>query len=380
MKYSVIFFLSLLFSCKKEVKHVTPPINKNIEVVTPISEQIPNTLPTEVKYPTWLTDIYEIDDEYSQYKITNFKTLNDSITYCVYDQFDGVCLVQSLATQLNKEELDIIEIGNECDHEQSIPNYTWMGYQFENDKSLTITEYTQSVHDSVIGPDGHILDKYSLEELKTKVDSSKTIVKINNLGKILISINPKTFYVDQDEVGEYKPLLNNIEIKDTLDYSPEFIKELNNSDIKYVSLVDDMFIIENRDTIYFPEHPKMNQRITLTGKKDNLAIALTVNRINFTTINYRLEMVEFGKANFRVTGQASISPQFYLGSESDESSISGISYFSDLYSDTNNSCYTYIRLGKEEDSGKYLLGKLIKNCNNKIRNIDLDNFPSLVEK
>jgi hypothetical protein len=39
-----------------------------------------------------------------------------------------------------------------------------------------------------------------------------------------------------------------------------------------------------------------------------------------------------------------------------------------------------ISLGKEEESGNHLLGKIIKNCNDKIKDITLDNFPTLIEK
>lgn len=91
-------------------------------------------------------------------------------------------------------------------------------------------------------------------------------------------------------------------------------------------------------------------------------------------------MVEFGKTNYTTKGIASIADGSHLGEESDESSISGLSYSSEQYIDTKEDCYTYIRLGKEEKSGNYLLGKIIKNCNNKIKDIDLDNFPTLIEK
>jgi hypothetical protein len=91
-------------------------------------------------------------------------------------------------------------------------------------------------------------------------------------------------------------------------------------------------------------------------------------------------MVEFGKASYNYKGQADLNPRFYFGAETDESSLSGISYLSTEFSDSRDSCYTYIRLGREEDSGPYLLGNIKKNCNGKIQDIGLDNFPTLIEK
>ena len=86
----------------------------------------------------------------------------------------------------------------------------------------------------------------------------------------------------------------------------------------------------------------------LTAKKNELAVALTVERINLTSIDYRLEIVEFGNSSLTENGKAHLSPHFHLGSDTDESSISGISYLSTEYINSKDSCYTYIRLGKKK--------------------------------
>jgi hypothetical protein len=169
-------------------------------------------------------------------------------------------------------------------------------------------------------------------------------------------------------------------IKDSSDYSNSFLKEMEKQGMNNISLVDSFLILGQTDTVTFPQTPKIGTKTILTAKKGELAIALTVNRINQTTIDYKIEMVEFGNASYNYEGQADLNPRFYFGAETDESSLSGISYLSTQFSDSQDSCYTYIRLGKEEDSGPYLLGKLIKNCNGKLRNIDLEDFPTLVEK
>ena len=169
-------------------------------------------------------------------------------------------------------------------------------------------------------------------------------------------------------------------IKDSADYSTSFLNKMKKSGMKNVSLVDSFLILGQTDTVTFPQTPQIGKRTVLTAKKDELAIALTIERINQTTIDYKIEMVEFGNASYNHKGQADLNPRFYFGAETDESSLSGISYLSTEFSDSRDSCYTYIRLGREEDSGPFLLGKIIKNCNGKLQDIRLDNFPTLIEK
>lgn len=165
-------------------------------------------------------------------------------------------------------------------------------------------------------------------------------------------------------------------VKNKNDYSATFLSDLRKSMFKKVKLLDSLLIIEDSDTIYFPSLPAFGESVLYTGKKDKLAIALTVTRKNYTTVNYKLEMVEFGKASFNKTGEANVSSSFYLGSESDEDAETGEFYFVDEYSshDADN-CYIHIRISDEMKRCK-----LIKTCNGKIRDIDLDNFPALVEK
>jgi hypothetical protein len=170
-------------------------------------------------------------------------------------------------------------------------------------------------------------------------------------------------------------------IKNKTGYSEKFIEGLRKqSGYKKFELLGNRMIIDGKDTAAFPETPMIGEKFKLTGLRDNVAIALIIKRINYTTIEYSIEMVEFGKANHFEKGQASISPVFFLGSESDESSRSGNAYFAtEFFDEKENDCRTSIRLGKE-DERHALLGKLIKNCNGKIKDITLDNFPTLIEK
>ena len=169
-------------------------------------------------------------------------------------------------------------------------------------------------------------------------------------------------------------------VKNKSDYSEKFINGLKKMNaFGDFELIDNFLILNNKDTIEFPNRPEIDKWIVLTARKDNLAIALKVKRINQVSIEYRIEMTEFGKASYNSNGIAEISSGFFLGSESDTYEVTGNSYFSTSYQDENNKCFTYIRLGTQDEKS-YLLGKIIKNCNGKIKEINLKNFPVLREK
>jgi hypothetical protein len=170
-------------------------------------------------------------------------------------------------------------------------------------------------------------------------------------------------------------------IKNKADYSEKFIQGLKELGYEKFELNDSLLLINAKDTAYFPKTPKIGKQIVLTGKKGNLAITLTVKRINYTTVDYKIEMVEVGKTSHNQSGQADIISSFFYGAESDKSEKSGLVYFVTEFTEyRDKDCYTYIRLGYEEETGPYLLGKLIKNCNGEIMDIDLHNFTTLVEK
>lgn len=195
----------------------------------------------------------------------------------------------------------------------------------------------------------------------------------------------KTVSVDSLDMGKDEMPTNKIEtkivVKNKADYSEKFIQGLRELGYKKIELKDSLLLINGKDTAYFPETPKIGKHIVLTGRKGNLAIALTLKRINYTTVNYKIEMVEFGKTSHNQSGQADIISSFFFGAESVESEKTGIGYFVTKFTEyKDKDCYTFIQLGYEEETGPYLLGKLKKNCNGKIMDIDLDNFTTLIEK
>ncbi|ASS49139.1 MAG: hypothetical protein A3D31_04575 [Candidatus Fluviicola riflensis] len=170
-------------------------------------------------------------------------------------------------------------------------------------------------------------------------------------------------------------------VKNEADYSKAFLEGLRKSTgFRKFNLRDSLFIINDQDTVLFPESVKIGDEIQFTGRKDELAIALRVKRINYTTVSYVLEMVEFGNTSHNQKGTADLSSGFFLGSESIQDD-EGELYFVDEYSDEKSeACNFQIRIGRDEKRGNALFVKIAKSCNGKIRNINMDNFPMLLEK
>jgi len=194
------------------------------------------------------------------------------------------------------------------------------------------------------------------------------------------TVSVDSLNVDKNEVPSNKKETE-IVIKNKSDYSEKFIQGIKELGNEKFELKDSLLLINDKDTAYFPETPKIGKQIVLTGRKGNLAIALTVKRINYTTVDYKIEMVEFGKTSHNQSGQADIISSFFFGAESDVSEKTGIGYFVTEFTEyKDKGCYTYIRLGHKEETEPYLLGKLKKNCNGKIMDIDLENFTTLIEK
>lgn len=200
------------------------------------------------------------------------------------------------------------------------------------------------------------------------------------------TINPEKPHAEFRQLDSKTPSTDpprkaTVVVKNAADYSKAFIDGLREStSFRKFNLYDSMLVIDNRDTVLFPGSVKIGDEIQFTGRKDDLAIALRIKRINYTTVSYNLEMVEFGKTNHFQKGTADLSSGFFLGSESIQDD-QGELYFVDEYSDEKSeSCNFQIRIGADEKRGNALFVKIAKRCNGKIRNITMDNFPMLLEK
>lgn len=199
---------------------------------------------------------------------------------------------------------------------------------------------------------------------------------VRNILRILIGLNfmPSIYsqHVDKNETPLHE---TEIIIKNKSDYSASFILGLKELGYQKMELKDSLLIIDQTDTVQFSQTPKIGESSVYTGKLDNLAISVTVKRSNYTTVDYQIEMIEFGKTSHIQTGQADINSAFFFGPESNIDEQTGEGYFVTEYTDNRADCATHIRIGDENE-----LAKIIKYCNGNLKDITLDNFTTLHKK
>ncbi|MBL4753379.1 MAG: hypothetical protein JKY52_07285 [Flavobacteriales bacterium] len=155
--------------------------------------------PVDLKYPEWLTSLYpnNLQEEYRTLaqEITLFERVNDSVTFCIINQKDGVCLRSILAVLINERGVGNMVIGHSCDHDQSRPEYTWKEYSVESAYTLRTTEYKESVHDSLIDENG--LMKVEYDDVNKTVDTSIQVFLVTQIGEIT------EIRIWQEVVGKY---------------------------------------------------------------------------------------------------------------------------------------------------------------------------------
>lgn len=208
--------------------------------------------------------------------------------------------------------------------------------------------------------------KNSVNETQNNLDSSVSIKRDSSYSK-----NSTDSLKKDSEIKDMEIVIKNKE-----DYSENFISGLKNLGYKNFRLIDSLLIIDKKDSFVFSKSPKIGEQRTYIGSQDNITIKITVNRINYTTIDYRINMIESGKVAYNQSGKADIISTFFLGTETDEIERTGETYSVEEFIDQKtNNCYTKIRIGDDNKCAK-----LVKNCNENIKDITLDNFTTLYKK
>lgn len=176
-----------------------------------------------------------------------------------------------------------------------------------------------------------------------------------------------------------------ITIHNKNDYDTSFLNDLSTINFDSVTLIGNEMIVQRnnwKNTIDFPDIPPLGQYKVFTARKDNLAVALSIERINYTTIDYKVEMVKFGKANYTSNGKAHLNSRFFLGGESARNTNTGhMLYLTEFSSnDEGEGCYTTISIGYQAENPDILYAVLDKNCNDSLPSISNDSFKTLIEK
>jgi hypothetical protein len=165
-------------------------------------------------------------------------------------------------------------------------------------------------------------------------------------------------------------------IKDKSQYDQSFIDGLSeyNEPIKLI----ENYILVGQDTVYFPEDLQLNKETIFKGIKDKKNFVLNVKRTNLTSLNYTFQILDKdSKAINNKSGRATLGSLFFLGSETDDDNKTGDGYLSVEYWDNSADCSFAIRIGEKDDNGK-LRAKIKLYCkDNKLKNIGLDDNPTL---
>ena len=189
--FFIFIFIIIFSSCgKQKTKNIINPIDIKVDTtkyssstkLTKIERDKSNK-----KLPDWL---YQKNIEIKKdlrpnqnSNIEQFEKLNDYLYTCVYSLNDGTCGEYLLVTYINEKEIDNLEVGIACDHEQSLPNYKWKEFKTINSHLIKTIEFTEFVHDSIVNSDGWIKEKYA-DTYDRMLDSVVNFYKINVDGRI----------------------------------------------------------------------------------------------------------------------------------------------------------------------------------------------------
>jgi hypothetical protein len=160
---------------------------------------------------------------------------------------------------------------------------------------------------------------------------------------ILLTVTAESF-------GQSKDRKVTIIVKDPSKYSKTFIEGLR--DIgpgQKFELIDDLIITDDKYRNSFSQLLPANKTVIVTGQKDGWKYELELNRVNYTTISYDFSVTDKKGTMTKESGLADKSPQFMLGSESDEDE-NGIGYFcSEYYAISKKFLYS-VRIGIRGDN------------------------------
>jgi hypothetical protein len=188
--------------------------------------------------------------------------------------------------------------------------------------------------------------------------------------------NPAS-YNNKESSMSPKPINDsNFIVKDSSMYARSFLDSLKYSGYgKTYKITDGTLILDQRDTAFIPLDLTIGKTTEFVGSKNDRHYYLLLTQLNYTTIRFGVAVYENKELIDKQVGDADLRPLFFLGAESDDDEVSGISYLSTEYaSSKNKDCGFAIRLGKNE--ANELLVKIKRRCNDSIKSIRLDQSPT----
>ncbi|HET9826129.1 MAG TPA: hypothetical protein VFP87_12400 [Chitinophagaceae bacterium] len=142
--------------------------------------------------PVWTRRLYEVRSMEFHNRavpvVIFFKRLSDSTSYCVYEVNDGPCQMTFVATQRNQKDFKRFKIGNVCDADFSVPQYTYTIYKHDSlNRTIRSIDHVQKAKDKYLIKDqkgekfkqGYNLD--NVETIKYSTTSTVTISRDGNM-------------------------------------------------------------------------------------------------------------------------------------------------------------------------------------------------------
>jgi hypothetical protein len=100
-----------------------------------------------------------------------------------------------ISTYINKKELKSTLISEGCDHDQSIPDYSFYEYEIVDKSQIKMTEYTEYVPTEFLDENGLFKEGKSFEDYDTQTHIAISFINILETGEITVSVEK---WGDQD--------------------------------------------------------------------------------------------------------------------------------------------------------------------------------------
>ena len=144
--------------------------------------------------PVWTKNLYEVRGNEFRNRavpvIVFFRRLSDSTSYCVYEVNDGICQMTFVATQRNKKDFKRFKIGNVCDADFSIPEYTYTIYKHDSlNRTIRSIDHVERAKDKYLVKDQkgeRFKQGYNLDNVETIKHSSINTVIISRDGNLTV--------------------------------------------------------------------------------------------------------------------------------------------------------------------------------------------------
>lgn len=149
---------------------------------------------TKDSIPIWTKNLYEVRSTEFRNRavpvVIFFRRLSDTTSYCVYEVNDGVCDMTFVATQRNKKDFKRFKIGNVCDANYSVPEYTYTIYKHDSlNRTIRSVDHTQKAKDKYLIKDvkgDKFKQGYNLDNVETVRYTTTNTIVINKDGNLTV--------------------------------------------------------------------------------------------------------------------------------------------------------------------------------------------------